>query len=766
MDAAATGGVHFYRGNPMRKLMWFSIGFAVSCALGAYIFPKYFMLLGVIALLLGIGLVLVSKRFRFLRILAAVLIAMAVGAIWFLLYDSFALSSARVLDSTYAETEMEVSDYSAVTDYGCTVSANLTRDDQTYHVIIYLREVLSCSPGDVLRGNFNFRFTATGGAKDPSYHRGDGVFLLAYPEGEITHIKADCIKSKYYPQMIRMQLIQRIEALFPKDAAAFAKALLLGDRSGIDYETNTAFKVSGISHIVAVSGLHVSILMSFAALFLGKRRILLFLIGIPTLILFAAITGFSPSVIRACIMQGLFLTAMLIKKEYDPPTALGLAALVMLVINPMVIISVSFQLSFACMIGIFLFSGRIYAWITDEKRLGSTKGKNIGSKLKRWFARSVSVSLGASVLTTPLVAVYFGTISLVSVLTNLLVVWLVAYIFYGILLACGVSLLSLYAGRTVAWLTVYPIRFLLGTSKLIASFPLAAVYTESIYIVVWLAFSYVLLAVFLYMKRKPVLIFTCLSAVSLCICLVFSWIEPLMDPCRLTVLDVGQGQCILLQSDGKTFLVDCGGSSDWNSADKASETLLSQGISRLDGVIVTHYDEDHAGGVPYLLTRVPSDAVYLPYMMDDSGISRSICEAAGGSVITVSKDISLQFGETNITIFGPESYYLRNESSLCVLFQRKNCDILITGDRGSLGEMLLMHRTELPELDVLIAGHHGSAGSTGEDLLEQTNPEYVFISVGRNNRYRHPSEKLLERLAGFGCIVYRTDFHGTIIYRG
>ena len=750
----------------MRKLMWFSIGFAVSCAVCAYVFPKQLMLFGVITLFLGVGLACVSRRFRLFRILAVLLVAFAVGSIWFLLYDSFALSSARELDSTQIETEIEVSDYSVVSDYGCTVSANLARDNRIYHVIVYLREVISCRPGDKLNGNFYFRFTATGGAKDPSYHRGDGVFLLAYPEGEITHVRADAVKRQYYPQMIRMQLIQRIEALFPKDAAAFAKALLLGDRSGIDYETNTAFKVSGISHIVAVSGLHVSILMSLAALFLGKRRVLLFAIGIPTLALFASVTGFTPSVTRACIMQALFLTALLFKKEYDPPTALGAAALIMLIVNPMAIISVSFQLSFACMSGIFLFSGRIYAWITNEKRLGSGKGKSIIAKLKRWFASSVSISLAASVMTTPLVAVYFGAISLVSVLTNLLVVWLVAYIFYAVLLTCGVSLISLYAGRIAAWLTSYPIRLLLGTSKLIASFTFAAVYTESIYIIIWLAFSYMLLAVVLCMKKKPVLIFSCLSAVSLCLCLVFSWIEPLMDPCRLTVLDVGQGQCILLQGDGKTFLVDCGGSSDWNSADKASETLLSQGISRLDGIILTHYDEDHAGGVPYLLSRVSADAVYLPYMVDDSGISRSISEAAGDAVVTVSKDMSIQFGQTNITIFGPESYNLGNESSLCVLFRRENCDILITGDRGSLGEMLLLHRAELPKLDVLIAGHHGSSGSTGEDLLEQTNPEYVFISAGRNNRYRHPSDKLLERLAGFGCIVYRTDIHGTIIYRG
>ena len=147
-------------------------------------------------------------------------------------------------------------------------------------------------------------------------------------------------------------------------------------------------------------------------------------------------------------------------------------------------------------------------------------------------------------------------------------------------------------------------------------------------------------------------------------------------------------------------------------------------------------------------------------------MSDSIRNAADDSVITVTDDLLIQFGKSNIRIYGPETNNLGNESSLCVLFQRENCDILITGDRGSLGETLLMHRAELPELDVLVAGHHGSAGSAGEELLEKTRPEYVFISVGGNNRYGHPSKKLIGRLEDAGCVIYRTDLYGTIIYRG
>jgi competence protein ComEC len=108
---------------------------------------------------------------------------------------------------------------------------------------------------------------------------------------------------------------------------------------------------------------------------------------------------------------------------------------------------------------------------------------------------------------------------------------------------------------------------------------------------------------------------------------------------------------------------------------------------------------------------------------------------------------------------------LGNESGICVLFQTENCDILITGDRGELGEMLLLQQRSLPELEVLVAGHHGSAGSTSERLLAHTNPETVVISVGENNSYGHPAEAMLERLKVTGCEIFRTDLDGTILYR-
>jgi competence protein ComEC len=237
----------------------------------------------------------------------------------------------------------------------------------------------------------------------------------------------------------------------------------------------------------------------------------------------------------------------------------------------------------------------------------------------------------------------------------------------------------------------------------------------------------------------------------------------MMDDCRMTVLDVGQGQSIILQSEGQTFLVDCGGSYADDAADKAAETLLSMGIGHIDGLILTHYDTDHAGGTEQFLSRIKADMLFLPTSDGEDTLADRL--STRGGVFLIEKDTVLTYDSTQLTIFTSESKDSGNESSLCVLFQAGNCDILITGDRSASGERQLLEKADLPELEVLVAGHHGSKKSTCEELLAATSPKVVVISVGANNAYGHPAQELLERLEAQGCIIFRTDQDGTIIIR-
>lgn len=186
---------------------------------------------------------------------------------------------------------------------------------------------------------------------------------------------------------------------------------------------------------------------------------------------------------------------------------------------------------------------------------------------------------------------------------------------------------------------------------------------------------------------------------------------------------------------------------------------MSQGIPELDGVILTHMDRDHAGAVENLLSRMETDLLILPPVYSPLG------EQTQAEVIYVTEELCLSLGETEIRIFPSTFPGDSNENSLCILFDAKKCDILITGDRNGFGERALLRNAQIPDVDILVAGHHGSKHSTCEELLAAVRPEIVCISVGKDNSYGHPMPELLQRLQKYGCTVYRTDLHGTITIR-
>ena len=739
--------------------MWFTMGFGLVCAFCAYFWVTRNLMLPALGFLGFFGAFLLGgRRFRKLKIGAAICLGCAVGLMWFQWYNVSYLSHATNLEGQLASVTARCTDYSYETDYGSAVETLLYLDDKPVRAKLYLNNHVPMEPGDVIKGVFEMHITTPEGEKESMNFSGKGIFLMGYQEEDAELIKVSSVPFWVYPALWRQNLKDLINSAFPEDVSGFAQALLLGDRTGIDYETNTAMKVSGFLHVVAVSGLHVTILFTLIYMLCLKRRFLVALIGIPVMVIFAAIAGFSPSVTRAAIMMILMMLAMLVDRDYDGPTELAFASLVMLMVNPLVITSASFQLSVASVASIFLFRDNIQDWLC---RLWSERKYRF---IRKWTTTSVALTVSSMTLTTPFVAYYYGTISLVSVLTNVLALCVISFVFYGIMVVCLMGLIAPGIASAVAWAVSWPIRYVLVIAKWFASIPLAAVYTKSVYIVLWLVFCYVLLSVFLFSRKRRPKIMLCCMVLGLCLAITASWAELATDDCRMTALDVGQGQCILLQSEGKTYLVDCGGTYDQDAADLAAETLLSQGISRIDGLILTHYDRDHSGGVPYLLKRIHCDSLIVPKVVDENHVLETIEPLVDGDTIFVDRDMMLTYGGTELQIFGPVTVDSGNDSCLAVLFRSANCDILITGDRSTTGEWVLMKTAGLPELDILVAGHHGSKHSTGVELLEVTKPKIVVISVGRNS-YGHPAPELLERLEEVGALVYRTDIHGNIILR-
>lgn len=745
----------------MRRLMWFTVGFAGACAAGAYI--RYGLCI-VAALVCIITLFCVVPFTRkFLTRAICILVGCAIGISWFLCVDRHYLSPVRKVDGQAMLLDIAVTEYSHATESGISVQGKTRIEGKTYKLIIYLNNNIELAPGDHVEGGFRLRYTGIGAA-DPTYHQGNGIFLLAYPKGSNEITQAEQIPQKYFTTKLHRQISKLLDQAFPSDTRSFVRALFLGDTFEIPFETEWSLKNSGIYHIFAVSGMHVSILFALIFLLCGKKRLLMLLLGTPTLILFASIAGFSPSIVRACIMQILMMIALAADVEFDPPTALAAAVLALLVCNPLCITSVGFQLTVGCMMGIFFFAGRIHSFLLAETRLGPAKGKSLKARLTRWFVSSVSMTLGAVSLTTPIVAVYFGNISIAGVITNLLVIWLVPFIFYGIIATCVLGTVWLPLGIGLGWIISWPIRFVLWVSSMISGIPLSAVFTCSVYIIAWIAFAYILITVFAKSKKRQPIVLVCCLLVGLVGSVACSWLELRSDDYRITAVDVGQGQCLVLQHKNKYYMVDCGGDNGDAAADTAAQLLMSQGVFRLDGLIITHYDADHCGGAVQLLSVIPTDTLYLPVQDDENKICNELAQKYGKKIVWVEQDIVLD--DVNITIFASANTQDSNESSLCILFQPENCDILITGDRSEEGELALLEHTTLPDLEILVAGHHGSATSTSWALLDATRPEIVIISVGEDNRYGHQKQETLERLRLFGCGVHRTDLEGTIIFRG
>lgn len=729
----------------MRRLMWLTLGFGLACGLRAWgwTVPGWLMLAGA-ALWAGVGI----KMPAFLK-MAVLFLGCALGLFWCSYYGQTRLAPAAAMEGRTEDVSIRISDYGYETSYGTAADGTVSLDGASYVLRVYLQESRDLSPGKLLQGPFRFRLTTPQGAD--TYHAGKGMFLLAYQAGDVEILDSPAPSWRDSPARLRRHLLEILDACFPEDAAPFAKALLLGDTSDLSYQVDSSFKISGIRHVVAVSGLHVSILFALLSAVTFHRRFWMGAVALPALALFAAVCGFTPSVNRACMMAALMVLSQVANREYDGPTALSFAALWMLVWNPLVITSVSFQLSVASVAGIYLFMPAIYGWLTARKQ-----GKRLAFQ---WFATSVSISLSVMVMTTPLCAVYFGTVSLIGVLTNLLTLWLISLIFYGCMAVCLLGQFWVTGGMILAKIVAIPIRFILFTAKILSQFPLAAVYTASPYITGWLVFVYVLLAAFVLMRKKQPVVLGCCAALGLSVALLASWLEPMLDDARLTVLDVGQGQCILLEAGGRTYMVDCGGDSDTRTADLAAQTLLSRGVTRLDGLILTHMDRDHAGAAENLLSRVDTDVLVLPDTAGEEGFS------TGADTVYASDNLQFTFDGGVLTVFAAQYPGTGNEKSLAVLFDTEKCDILITGDRNAFGERMLLRTGSVPKVDVLIAGHHGSKHSTCDALLEAAAPEVVCISAAADNPYGHPAPELLERLEKAGCQIYRTDQHGTILIR-
>ncbi len=706
-----------------------------------------------------------------------VLIALGASAalLWCAAYRMVMFAPGEALDGRRTQVRLQAASFAAREEYGLSLPCYiLDRGPVPIRAALYGGEALAeVKPGDALTvtADCTCRTYLDRGAV--SNVAAKGIFVTLRARGALTVEPTDRLPWWSLPRLWGRALAERVEEAFPKDVSGLLAAMVAGERGVIRDSDYTALKRSGVAHLMAVSGMHVCFLVGLLSLLTGadpRRRAA---VCLPVIVVFALAVGGSPSVLRACIIWAFALLAPVAGREKDPWSALAAALFFLLLCNPLSAANVGLQLSFAAVAGINSVTPRLSeamsGWrLSPAKTAPMWRRVFLGAadKLARLVREGLASTLGALVFTVPLSALYFGTLSLAAPVTNLLVLPVAAVVFALGLVTGVVGFLSpaaaAFLGRTLAW----PARYVMAVARGIGAFPYSAVTLNGVYYPAFLLFAYALLliAVLWRGQRRRWWVFTGCGAVMLCAAVLLTRLTFCQGDLTVTALNVGQGQSVLLSSAGQTALIDCGGSTYRDPGDLAADYLADRGERRVDLLILTHYHDDHMNGVATLFERVEIGAVILPEMEEDEDRQLWLAELAaaeGAEVTWLREDQTVRLGGADLRIFAPLGSGDANEAGLSVLASAGDFDALITGDMGSAVERRLVKYHDLPRCEVLVAGHHGSAGSNSETLLRAIRPRTALISVGSNS-YGHPAPETLERLTTAGADIYRTDLRGNI----
>ena len=564
----------------------------------------------------------------------------------------------------------------------------------------------------------------------------------------------------------RRAISGRIDRLFPK-GAPMMRALVLGDRSQLSDELRASLNRTGTAHLISISGLHVTLLAGVLALLFGRfmSRRWANLLAMLFLLPYGALVGFNAPFIRALITFALVCGAPLAGRPSDSATRLGAALTLYLLFRPLDVADTSFVLSYAASAGIVLLNPPLMALLgVDRLRRRRPRGNRIAGLLMlvpRYLAELLCTSLAAQLATLPFVIAFFGVQSLISLPANLICVPLCMLGFLLGLAALLTSLIALPAAMLLAKLPDALFQTLNAVTRFSADLPAAVVrvgrYAPILLLLHWIVvlaaseLSRIPLRVRRFLPFALVIVAGCASLVTF----LNAW------DFGITFLDAGQADCAVVRTRGHTYMIDTGDTYT-PAADYLNATCL-----HLDGVLLSHPHEDHAGGLISVLDTFKPDAIYLPRGWFEQeinsqavldGIEKAremgieVRELSAGDVLALSRDATL-------TVYSPDTDALPdnpNDLSLLTLIASDGQSALFTGDLSADGEP-----EAIPDADILKVAHHGSEKGTSERFLDAATPGIAVISVGENN-YGHPAEETLDKLAAVGADVYQTRNCGAI----
>lgn len=535
-------------------------------------------------------------------------------------------------------------------------------------------------------------------------------------------------------------------------------AILLGDKDKLSEDIQESFKTSNLSHMLAVSGAHVSYIILGLTYVLqnsiiGKKNGKI--VCIFFLLVFMAITNFTPSVTRACIMAVLTLFSGIIYRKSDVYTNISVAALITLIFNPYSLLDLGFQLSYGGTIGIIIFIKRI-------------QEKKSNSKVINYIKQMALVSIYANIIIIPIMMYHFNTVSFTFIISNIM-----ASPILGIIVITG--FLFIIASITVKPLTrliaifIKPIlSILIKISQICSKLPFSNILVVTPYMFNVISYYAIILYCIKSKKNNKCKIIICLLIVLILINFII-YIFP--QKLRIFFIDVGQGDStLIITPDKKTVLIDGGGSDSFDVGEKVLlPYLLDRRILKVDYVLISHFDTDHATGVAQILGKIDVSSIILTRQLEENDIYRHILSIAKEKkikLIYVKEGDVLKIGGIKISIIHPENKLMinnpMNNNSIVCKVEYNSFSMLLTGDIEMEAEELILRKNINLKADVLKVAHHGSKTSTTGEFLKAINPKVALIGVGKNNNFGHPSNEVIQRLKENGTRIYRTDENGEI----
>lgn len=530
-----------------------------------------------------------------------------------------------------------------------------------------------------------------------------------------------------------------IDDIFEDDVSGVAKAMLLGEKQGLDEEVYSTFRDTGMAHILAVSGLHAAILIGFFYFlmrWLKVGRTPRLLVSLIFIAVYACVTGLTPSIVRASIMASSVLLGTYYGRQSDSLSYISLAMILALLINPLDLFSISLMLSFGAVFAIVTFGWQVEYSL--KKKMPERIGKLIGM---------IAMSVGATTGTIPFLALKFNRISTFSVITNILIIPLASVAIVMVFISTVAGMILSTVGSWLAYVSGFFIRILMAAIGAVAKVPFVAVDVAS-------PPGYLIAALFvvLFICSKFVLIKTWLKVTVSSVIATVAVLAMLITPAGmyLVFLDVGQADAAFIRTEqGGEYFIDGGRE---RSEDEIIDFTIRNGYTP-EAAFVSHSDADHFSGIKALYEEGLLSKVYCSYQ-EKEYIESRLEEAE--VVPLCAGDIVWLDDKTTATVLYPYKDTVaekKNDTSLVLLIEYEGKKVLFTGDISGIVETTVF--ADIGEVDIYKAAHHGSKFSSYRLPLSELEPKYSIVSVGYNN-FGHPHEYAMDNLEDYSDEVYTT----------